>query len=184
MPGRILVVDDEPLKRITLQIELSEHGYEVYEAADAEAARRVLLHPAVADKTFLVTIGDRTVGGLCSRDPMVGPWQVPVADCATTLLSFDGYAGEAFALGERAPLAVIDAPASGRMAVAESVDSDSAQKIEIAIAARIPEMDAASSLEKNLVALVGGKQQLLFRADDRSETHAQVTSVPKPSLVK
>jgi phosphoribosylformylglycinamidine synthase len=87
----------------------------------AEAARRVLLHPAVADKTFLITIGDRTVGGLCSRDPMVGPWQVPVADCATTLFGFDGYAGEAFALGERAPLAVIDAPASGRMAVAEAL---------------------------------------------------------------
>ena len=87
----------------------------------AEAARRVLRHPAVADKTFLVTIGDRTVGGLCSRDPMVGPWQVPVADCATTLLSFDGYAGEAFAIGERAPVAVIDGPASGRMAVGEAL---------------------------------------------------------------
>jgi phosphoribosylformylglycinamidine synthase len=86
-----------------------------------EAARRVLLHPAVGDKTFLVTIGDRTVGGLCSRDPMVGPWQVPVADCATTLLSFEGYAGEAFAMGERSPIAVVDAPASGRMAVAEAL---------------------------------------------------------------
>jgi phosphoribosylformylglycinamidine synthase len=87
----------------------------------AEAARRVLLHPTVGDKTFLVTIGDRTVGGLCSRDPMVGPWQVPVADCATTLLGFDGHAGEAFAIGERQPLAAIDAPASGRMAVAEAL---------------------------------------------------------------
>ncbi len=86
-----------------------------------EAVRRVLQHPAVADKTFLVTIGDRTVGGLCSRDPMVGPWQVPVADCATTLLGFEGYAGEAFAIGERPPIAVIDAPASGRMAVAEAL---------------------------------------------------------------
>ena len=86
-----------------------------------EAVRRVLLHPTVADKTFLVTIGDRTVGGLCSRDPLVGPWQVPVADCATTLLSFRGFAGEAFALGERTPLAVIDAPASGRMAVGEAL---------------------------------------------------------------
>jgi phosphoribosylformylglycinamidine synthase len=96
----------------------------------AEAARRVLLHPAVADKTFLVTIGDRTVGGLCSRDPMVGPWQVPVADCATTLLSFDSGAGEAFAMGERAPLAVIDAPASGRMAVAEALTNLAAAPIE------------------------------------------------------
>ncbi len=87
----------------------------------AEAVARVLRAPAVADKTFLISIGDRTVGGLCSRDQCVGPWQVPVADCATTLLSFDGYAGEAFALGERAPLAALDAPASGRMAVAEAL---------------------------------------------------------------
>jgi len=86
-----------------------------------EAVRRVLLHPTVADKTFLVTIGDRTVGGLSARDPMVGPWQVPVADCAATLLSFEGYAGEAFAIGERAPVAVIDGPASGRMAVGEAL---------------------------------------------------------------
>ncbi len=92
------------------------HGIEL-----GEAVRRVLLHPTVADKTFLVTIGDRTVGGLCSRDPMVGPWQVPVADCATTLLSYEGYAGEAFAIGERAPIAVIDAPASGRMAIGEAL---------------------------------------------------------------
>src|SRR5262249_27251405 len=84
-----------------------------------DAAARVLRHPAVADKTFLVAIGDRTVGGLCSRDPFVGPWQVPVADCAVTLADYAGYAGEAFAIGERTPLALIDAPASGRMAVGE-----------------------------------------------------------------
>ena len=77
--------------------------------------------PAVADKTFLVTIGDRTVGGLCSRDPMVGPWQVPVADVAVTLMDYTGYAGEAMAMGERTPLALIDAPASGRMAVGEAI---------------------------------------------------------------
>ena len=69
---------------------------------------RVLRHPAVADKTFLVAIGDRTVGGLCARDPFVGPWQVPVADCAVTLRDFDGTPGEAFAIGERSPLALIE----------------------------------------------------------------------------
>jgi phosphoribosylformylglycinamidine synthase len=94
-------------------------------AADAldlrEAAYRVLQFPAVADKTFLVTIGDRTVGGLCARDPMIGPWQVPVSDVAVTLTDFDGYAGEAMAMGERTPLALIDAPASGRMAVGEAI---------------------------------------------------------------
>ena len=86
-----------------------------------EAGYRVLRHPSVADKTFLIAIGDRTVGGLCSRDPFVGPWQVPVADCAVTLLDYDGYAGEAYALGERTPLALIDGPASGRMAVGEAL---------------------------------------------------------------
>jgi phosphoribosylformylglycinamidine synthase len=86
-----------------------------------EACYRVLRAPTVANKTFLVTIGDRTVGGLCSRDQMVGPWQVPVADCAVTLADFAGYAGEAFAMGERTPLAVVDAPASGRMAVGEAI---------------------------------------------------------------
>ncbi|HVF63403.1 MAG TPA: phosphoribosylformylglycinamidine synthase [Casimicrobiaceae bacterium] len=86
-----------------------------------DAVYRVLQLPAVADKTFLVTIGDRTVGGLCARDPMVGPWQVPVADVGVTLADFDCYRGEAMAIGERTPLALIDGPASGRMAVAEAL---------------------------------------------------------------
>ena len=94
-----------------------------------EAAYRVLRHPAVADKTFLIAIGDRTVGGLCSRDPFVGPWQVPVADCAVTLLDFEGYAGEAFAIGERTPLALIDGPASGRMAVGEALTNLAAARV-------------------------------------------------------
>jgi phosphoribosylformylglycinamidine synthase len=85
------------------------------------AIKRVLRQPAVGSKSFLITIGDRTVGGLCSRDPMVGPWQVPVADCAVTLSDFDGYAGEAMAMGERTPLAILSAPASARMAVGEAV---------------------------------------------------------------
>ncbi|MEZ5288285.1 MAG: phosphoribosylformylglycinamidine synthase [Vicinamibacterales bacterium] len=95
-----------------------------------EAVQRVLRHPAVADKTFLVSIGDRTVGGLCSRDQMVGPWQVPVADCAATLMSFDSTAGEAMAMGERTPLAVIDAPASGRMAVGEALTNLAAAPVD------------------------------------------------------
>jgi phosphoribosylformylglycinamidine synthase len=93
------------------------------------AAYRVLRHPAVADKTFLVSIGDRTVGGLCSRDPFVGPWQVPVADCAVTLLDYEGYAGEAIAIGERTPLALIDAPASGRMAIGEALTNLAAARV-------------------------------------------------------
>jgi phosphoribosylformylglycinamidine synthase len=86
-----------------------------------EAAYRVLRLPAVADKTFLITIGDRTVGGLISRDSMAGPWQVPVSDVAVTLADYVGHAGEAMAMGERSPVAVLDAPASGRLAVAEAI---------------------------------------------------------------
>ncbi|HZW51647.1 MAG TPA: AIR synthase-related protein, partial [Rudaea sp.] len=86
-----------------------------------EAIKRVLRLPVVGSKSFLVTIGDRSVGGLCARDPMVGPWQVPVADCAVTLVDFDGYAGEAMAMGERTPLALLSAPAAARMAVGEAL---------------------------------------------------------------
>ena len=91
----------------------------------------VLSHPTVASKRFLVSIGDRTVGGLTHRDQMVGPWQVPVADCAVTLADFAGFAGEAMAMGERTPLAVVDAPASGRMAVAEAITNLLAAPIEL-----------------------------------------------------
>ena len=94
-----------------------------------EVARRVLLLPTVADKSFLITIGDRSVGGMSVRDQMVGPWQVPVADCAVTTLSFEGYKGEAMAMGERTPVAVIDAAASGRMAVGEAITNIAAAPI-------------------------------------------------------
>ncbi len=94
-----------------------------------EAARRVLLNPTVADKSFLITIGDRTVGGMTVRDQMVGPWQVPVADCAVTAMSYEGFVGEAMAMGERTPLAVIDAAASGRMAVGEAITNIAAAAI-------------------------------------------------------
>ncbi|KUG51861.1 phosphoribosylformylglycinamidine synthase [Serinicoccus chungangensis] len=86
-----------------------------------EAAYAVLRHPSVASKRFLITIGDRTVGGLTHRDQMVGPWQVPVADVAVTLSDHLGLAGQAMASGERMPLAAVDAPASGRMAVGEAL---------------------------------------------------------------
>ncbi len=120
-----------------------------------EAAYRVLRHPAVADKTFLISIGDRTVGGLCSRDPFVGPWQVPVADCAVTLLDYEGYAGEAYAIGERTPLALIDGPASGRMAVGEALTN--------LAAARVPSLDRVK-LSANWMAAAGspGEDAALF----------------------
>jgi phosphoribosylformylglycinamidine synthase len=94
-----------------------------------EAVRRVLSLPAVADKTFLVTIGDRSVGGLTARDQMVGPWQVPVADVAVTTSGYRALTGEAMAIGERTPLAVLDGPASGRMAVGEAITNIAAAAV-------------------------------------------------------
>jgi phosphoribosylformylglycinamidine synthase len=121
----------------------------------AEAASRVLRVPAVAGKGFLVTIGDRSVTGLVSRDQMVGPWQVPVADAGITLASYDGYEGEAMAMGERTPLALVDAPASGRMAVAEAITNIASARI-----AKLQDV----KLSANWMAAAGhpGEDQALF----------------------
>ncbi|PAV26328.1 phosphoribosylformylglycinamidine synthase [Tamilnaduibacter salinus] len=94
-----------------------------------EAARRVMRLPSVGSKSFLITIGDRTITGLVARDQMVGPWQVPVSDVAVTASSFDAYTGEAMAMGERTPVATINAPASGRMAVGEAITNLAASAI-------------------------------------------------------
>ena len=95
-----------------------------------EAALRVLRLPTVADKSFLITIGDRSITGQVARDQMVGPWQVPVADLAVTLSDYLSYSGEAMAIGERTPLALLDAPASGRLAVGEAITNLAAAAIE------------------------------------------------------
>ncbi len=125
------VILDKPPK-MTRQVARADTrlpGLDVSDVDIDEAVHRVLRFPAVADKTFLVSIGDRTVGGLCSRDPFVGPWQIPVADVAVTLMGFDTTRGEAFTMGERTPLAVIDGPASGRMAVGEAITNIAAAAI-------------------------------------------------------
>ncbi len=104
-----------------------KHEPETFVSFDAtaielkDAAYRLMRLPTIADKTFLISIGDRSVGGMTARDQMVGPWQVPVADVAVTTMGYQGYLGEAFAMGERTPLAVFDAPASGRMAIGEAL---------------------------------------------------------------
>ncbi|GGO88845.1 phosphoribosylformylglycinamidine synthase [Marinobacterium nitratireducens] len=95
----------------------------------ADAVERVLRLPAVASKSFLITIGDRSITGQVARDQMVGPWQVPVADCAVTTAAYDTCAGEAMAMGERTPLALIDAPASGRMSIGETLTNLAAARI-------------------------------------------------------
>jgi phosphoribosylformylglycinamidine synthase len=121
----------------------------------AEAAERVLRMPAVASKGFLITIGDRSVTGLVHRDQMVGPWQVPVADAGVTLTSYDRYVGEAMAVGERTPLALVDAPASGRMAVAEAITNIASCRI-----AKLSDV----KLSANWMAAAGqpGEDQALF----------------------
>ncbi|WP_340122042.1 phosphoribosylformylglycinamidine synthase [Methylobacter svalbardensis] len=96
----------------------------------SDAVKRVLAFPAVADKSFLIHIGDRSVTGLVARDQMVGPWQTPVADVAVTASGFHALTGEAMAMGERSPIAVIDAPASGRMAIGEAITNIAAAGID------------------------------------------------------
>ncbi len=96
----------------------------------SESLERVLTFPAVASKSFLITIGDRSVTGMVARDQMVGPWQVPVADCAVTTVSLDTHQGEAMSMGERTPVALLDGPASSRLAVAEAVTNLLAAPVE------------------------------------------------------
>ena len=121
MPMEVLLGKPPRLHRDVKRIARSLPALDLNDVALDRVAFDVLRHPTVAGKRFLVTIGDRTVGGLNHRDPMVGPWQVPVADCAVTLADYRGFAGEAMSMGERTPLAVLDAPASGRMAVGEAI---------------------------------------------------------------
>ncbi|MBC8010014.1 MAG: phosphoribosylformylglycinamidine synthase, partial [Burkholderiales bacterium] len=113
---------DTTLARPLQSLDLGDHSLK-------DLAERVLRHPAVADKTFLISIGDRTVTGLISRDQMVGPWQVPVADCAVTATAFDVYTGEAMSMGERTPVAVNSAAASARLAVGEALTNLAAAQI-------------------------------------------------------
>jgi phosphoribosylformylglycinamidine synthase len=121
MPIDVLLGKPPRMTRDVKSIEPARQTFDIGSIDLREAAYRVLRFPAVADKTFLITIGDRSVGGLISRDQMVGPWQVPVSDVAVTLADYTGHAGEAMAMGERTPVAVLNAPASGRLAVAEAV---------------------------------------------------------------
>src|SRR6185503_1902291 len=96
----------------------------------SDAALRVLSFPAVADKTFLVTIGDRSITGQVARDPMVGRWQVPVADVAVTTTAYDDVVGEAMSMGERTPVAVLDAAVSARLAIGEALTNLAAARVE------------------------------------------------------
>ena len=121
MPLDILLGKPPKMHRDVVHSSVIQPEFDTSKIDLKKALHLVLQNPTVADKTFLITIGDRSVGGLVSRDQMVGPWQVPVADVAVTLTDFEGYTGDAMSMGERTPLALLDAPASGRMAIGEAL---------------------------------------------------------------
>jgi phosphoribosylformylglycinamidine synthase len=131
MPMDVLFGKPPKMHRDVQRVRRSEAPLDLTGVKLETVALDVLRHPTVASKRFLITIGDRTVGALSHRDPMVGPWQVPVADCAVTLADFKGLRGEAMSMGERTPLAALDAPASGRMAVGEAITNLLAAPIEL-----------------------------------------------------
>jgi phosphoribosylformylglycinamidine synthase len=131
MPMEVLLGKPPKMHRDVKRVAREEKPLDLTGVKLEQVAFDVLRHPTVASKRFLVTIGDRTVGGLNHRDQMVGPWQVPVADCAVTLADYAGFRGEAMSMGERTPLASLDAPASGRMAVAEAITNLLAAPIEL-----------------------------------------------------
>lgn len=130
MPMDVLLGKPPRMHRDVKRVEQSLPAVDVTGIALEQAVRDVLRHPTVASKSFLITIGDRTVGSMSARDQMVGPWQVPVADVAVTTLDYRGNAGEAMTMGERTPLAVIDAPASGRMAIGEALTNLAAAPVK------------------------------------------------------
>jgi len=130
MPMEMLLGNPPKMERDVVRQPSSNDALDLDGIELKEAARRVLRFPAVASKAFLIHIGDRTVGGLSARDQLIGPWQVPVSDVAITASGFNSKTGEAMAMGERTPLAATNAPASGRMAVAEAITNIAAAPIE------------------------------------------------------
>jgi len=131
MPMDVLLGKPPKMHRVVERVQWDGGQIDLTGVQLDKVAFDVLRHPTVASKRFLITIGDRTVGGLNHRDQMVGPWQVPVADVAVTLADYKGFAGEAMAMGERTPLASVNAPASGRMAVGEAITNLLAAPIEL-----------------------------------------------------
>jgi phosphoribosylformylglycinamidine synthase len=121
LPQSLLFGKPPKMQRSFTRTKSETQPLDLTHIAISDAVERLLRLPTIASKNFLITIGDRSVGGLTVQDQMVGPWQVPVADCAVTLRTFDSFAGEAMAIGERTPLAVTDAAASARMAVGELI---------------------------------------------------------------
>lgn len=131
MPMEVLLGKAPRMHRDVAHIETKLSAFKSEGLDLAKAVTDVLRHPTVGSKSFLITIGDRSVGGLVSRDQMVGPWQVPVADCGVTTLGFETNRGEAMSMGERTPIAVIDAAAASRMAVGEALTNIAAADVKL-----------------------------------------------------
>lgn len=131
MPMEVLLGKAPRMHRDVAHVETKLSAFKSEGLDLAKAVTDVLRHPTVGSKSFLITIGDRSVGGLVSRDQMVGPWQVPVADCGVTTLGFETNRGEAMSMGERTPIAVIDAAAASRMAVGEALTNIAAADVKL-----------------------------------------------------
>lgn len=129
MPMEVLLGKPPKMLRDVKHHPFKKRDFDSREINLKDAAQRILQLPTVADKTFLITIGDRSVTGMVTRDQMVGPWQVPVADVAVTSTSLDSYTGEAMSMGERTPIALVHAAASARMAVGEAITNIAAARI-------------------------------------------------------
>jgi phosphoribosylformylglycinamidine synthase len=173
MPLPVLLGSPPRMERSAQRLRQRQLALDASGVALNEAVDRVLQLPAVADKTFLITIGDRTVSGLVVRDQMVGPWQTPVADCAVTASGFEYFTGDAMAIGERPGMAVIDAPASGRLALAEAITN--------LCAAPIPRLSDVS-LSANWMAACGepGEDASLFDTVRAVAVLARQLGIPIP----
>lgn len=157
LPLSVFLGDPPRMKRVARSIRRPARALVTRSIDLQDAVSRVLMLPGVASKEFLVTIGDRSISGLVCRDQTVGPWQVPVADVGVTATGYEGFTGEAMALGERSPIAVIDAPASARMAVGEALTNLAAARIR-----RLPDVKLSANWMAS--ASTEGEDAALFRA--------------------
>jgi len=164
IPMSVLLGKMPSIKRSAVSSKTMAFDFDTSSLDLNETIDRVLHLPTVASKNFLITIGDRSISGLVVRDQMVGPWQVPVADCAVTSSSYFDYIGEAMALGERTPIAINNAPASGRMAIAEAIMNISAARIlklgDIALSANWMAACGEPAQDEKLYATVSAVSQL------------------------
>lgn len=172
MPMEVLLGKPPRMHRDVKTVVREHAPFDIGRMTVPEALKAVLRHPTVASKSFLISIGDRSVGGLVSRDQFVGPWQVPVADCAVTTVNFTGYKGEVMAVGERTPVAVLDSAAASRMAVAEAMTNITAADIDPALV----------KLSANWMAACGaeGEDAKLFAAVKAASEYCKALNVSIP----